>query len=169
MLGQVIHDPDNVESAVEKVPGLGFLPAETIFDKDKATYRSYATITGAQGWLADVSNQTVSGYEIHMGRTRRGASWLNINRREAQQISVADGAISDDGRIWGCYLHGLFANQNLRRAWLSSLGWRHDEVQSAVTTSGHEAAFDRLADAIERSVNIDRLDSIILGSQTAGV
>jgi adenosylcobyric acid synthase len=157
MLGQRISDPQGVESELHEILGLGLLPGETIFVEHKATYQATATITSDRHWLARLVGQTVSGYEIHMGRTQAESPWLDIQRHNTPAAPVIDGAMSADGHVWGCYLHGLFANDNLRRAWLSWIGWC-DDTSSPRTL---ESAFDRLADVIEANINMDQLLQII--------
>lgn len=160
MLGRRIHDPGHVESSVGEVAGLGLLPIETTFAAEKATYQSQATIQGDAGWLAEVDGQTVSGYEIHMGRTEGSTPWLHIDTRGGTAVDVLDGGISPDGMVWGCYLHGLFENDGLRRAWLESLGWRSDGRGEA-SAARLEQSFDLLADTLEASIDMPRLDEII--------
>lgn len=160
MLGRRIYDPAHVESAVEDVVGLGLLPIETTFAADKATYQSRATIRSDAGWLAEASGQAVSGYEIHMGRTEGSTPWLAIDRRGGEHVDVLDGSISPDGAIWGCYLHGLFENDGLRRAWLRSLGWQSDGHGEG-SAARLEQSFDLLADTLEASIDMPRLDEII--------
>jgi adenosylcobyric acid synthase len=61
-----------------------------------------------------------------MGRTRavhEERPLLTIMRYGNEPTQESDGYISADGRIWGCYMHGIFANDEFRRAWLRSLGW----------------------------------------------
>jgi adenosylcobyric acid synthase len=161
MLGRVIRDPQHTESAADEAPGLGLLPLETVFSREKATHRAEARVLEAPGWLAPLAGQVVQGYEIHMGRTlpssqTDGRPWLKIVRRSGQLVSLADGATSADGRVWGCYLHGLFANETLRRAWLAGLGWR--EVRRP---GPRQAAFDRLADQVEAALDMRRLAAIL--------
>ncbi len=160
MLGYIIRDPERAESAVEAVPGLGLLAAETIFEREKATHRVRARLRGGPGWLSGLAGQTVSGYEIHMGRTRGEPAWLEITERSGAPVSVADGLVANQGRLWGCYLHGLFENRALRHAWLSSLGWPgpgriHEPI------NGREDAFDRLADGVEAALNMELLEEIL--------
>lgn len=155
MLGARVADPGRVESDQPECDGLNLLPTETTFLTAKTTEQVTATLGGGVGWLATLDGQTVSGYEIHMGQTRSDSPWLILGRASGQPVH--DGGVSDDGRIWGCYLHGLFANDNLRRAWLHSLGWR-DPGHPAATL---DAAFDRLADVVEAHLDMNRLEAII--------
>jgi adenosylcobyric acid synthase len=162
MLGRVIRDPDHTESPVDEVEGLGLLPVETTFQGEKATHQARATVRGSGGWLAAVAGGAVTGYEIHMGRTHGpdGAAWLEIDRRGGAETSVADGAISPDARVWGCYLHGLFENDGLRRAWLTSLGWQGTD-DSPAADARLVASFDRLADALEGALDMPQIDTLI--------
>jgi adenosylcobyric acid synthase len=159
MLGGVVHDPRHVESKLDSAPGLGLLPIETVFAGDKATHQASAQVRNGPGWFADLEGQTVSGYEIHMGRTPSQSPWLEIMERNAQAVRVSDGASSEDGKIWGCYMHGLFANANLRRAWLADLGWRG--AQTGETVNPFAASLTRLADTLEESLDMQLLERIV--------
>ncbi|MEL6407092.1 MAG: cobyric acid synthase [Chloroflexota bacterium] len=155
MLGESIADPQQIESAQTQIKGLGLLPTATEFLTEKSTYQIEATLTGAVAWMNGIAGQKITGYEIHMGQTTSTINWLKINRQA--ETSIPDGAIRPDGRVWGCYVHGLFANDNFRRAWLSSLGWQD---------TGHDAmplerAFDNLADVVEANLDMTQLESII--------
>jgi adenosylcobyric acid synthase len=159
MLGRTIRDPAHVESPVDEVAGLGLLAAQTTFAGEKATHRAEAVVIDGPGWLSALQGEAIQGYEIHMGQTETASPWIEITRRSGRCASVRDGATSEDGRVWGCYLHGLFENDQLRRAWLSSLGWQANS-QHLPSIDRYEAAFERLADAVENALDIDRLDEI---------
>jgi adenosylcobyric acid synthase len=178
MLGRLIRDPDRVESSREEVAGLGFLPVETAFAKTKATYQTRARVRGGPGWFATLSGLVVEGYEIHMGQTKGGEALLDILTRNGLPAGLGDGAVSEEGRVWGCYLHGLFANESLRRAWLASLqeSWPQkgtkdakrkesretlNEPGDAAAAGGTLAALDRLADAVTDALDLQRLEAII--------
>ncbi len=156
MLGRTIHDPQHIESPVDRAEGLGLLSTETLFEGQKATHRAYATLLGGPGWLATVAGQPVQGYEIHMGRTTGGQPWLRLTRRGQEPCDVPDGAVSSDGRVWGCYLHGLFANDAFRRAWLASLGW-----SAPVQSYNVIEQLNHLAAAVERELNMELLEKIL--------
>jgi adenosylcobyric acid synthase len=160
MLGRTIRDPEHVESPVDEIAGLGLLPIRTTFLGEKATHRAEATVRDAPGWLSALEGAVLQGYEIHMGRTQTTGPWLEITRRGGDLVNVRDGAASDDGQIWGCYLHGLFENERLRRAWLSTLGWQADD-RRIPARNRHEAAFDRLADVVEDALDVGKLDAIV--------
>ena len=69
---------------------------------------------------------------------------------------MADGAVAEAGKVWGCYLHGLFANASLRRAWLTSLGW-HGDPEQASASLHMQAVLDTVASHVEASLDMGRL------------
>jgi adenosylcobyric acid synthase len=163
MLGNLIRDPQCAESELKEMPGLGLLPVETVFTGDKAVFQSRACIVSGPTWLADLHGQIVEGYEIHMGRTRSDGTWLEITARNGQPSYAEDGCIGAEGRIWGCYLHGLFGNAPLRRAWLSSLS-PGGSTAALDASACLDNALDRLADAVEAALDLNRLETILAAS-----
>jgi adenosylcobyric acid synthase len=160
MLGMRICDPEHTESTSAEMSGLRLLPVETFFAGDKAVFQSHAHIVGGPGWLAELRGQKVEGYEIHMGRTRGEGAWLEITIRNGQPCRAEDGCVGAEGRIWGCYLHGLFANAPLRRAWLASLPAR-DGSAAADAPASLDDTLDRLADAVEAALDMKQLQTIL--------
>ncbi len=144
MLGQTLADPLGIEgSAGSESTGLALLPVTTIFQPVKETNQSCLQLS---------SGAVIRGYEIHSGATTllAGARPLGqIIERNGVAVQVADGGRSEDGRVWGCYLHGLFENDDFRRNWLAGLGWQ-GASQSASALRQQE--YDRLADAVEDAI-----------------
>jgi len=91
---------------------------------------------------------------MHMGVTR-GA---DCARPMLDLGTHQDGARSTDGRIQGTYLHGLFASDGFRHAYLNRL--RHRETQGPAYEATVEAALDALAAHLEQSLDLDRLMEI---------
>ncbi len=163
MLGETIID--EVESGLGTQPGLGLLDTETRFAQDKTTTLVNACLQETlPGWLAACAGQAVRGYEIHMGETTlrhgcRPALWLQKNDQR-----VADGAVSDDGLVFGTYLHGLFDSDAFTRALLNSLRGRKGlpPLDVTVNYADYKAQqFDILADAMRTHVDIDRIYQIM--------
>ncbi len=114
-----------------------------------------------------LNGASLEGYEIHMGRTEIGERLAGNPGAQRPDLSACRMALpAPDGRIWGCYLHGLFANTQVRHAWLTSLGW-HDQTASAPDSDrsamppGVPGSFDRLADAFEAALDMPLLEKII--------
>ena len=160
MLGRSILDPEAVESDQQVVDGLGLIETQTVFEKEKTTSQMVGEISGGAGWLAGVAGSSITGYEIHMGQTDvpPAETFIRILCRGEQTVSILEGAVAGEGRVWGCYIHGLFHNNAFRHAWLSSLGWCADAV--AVLPS-MEASFDQLADVLEGALDMALLEKII--------
>jgi cobyric acid synthase len=59
-------------------------------------------------------------------------------------------------------MHGLFANDGLRRAWLTALGWRGP--QGAAAPPALHTALERLANQVEANLDMAKLESIVWGS-----
>jgi adenosylcobyric acid synthase len=161
MVGTAIRDQEGVESTGGDVEGLGLLPAETTFAREKSTHRVSAQILGGPGWLGALAGQVLSGYEIHMGQTRGDRPWLRIDREDGSGESSLDGLAGHDARIWGCYVHGLFANDGFRRAWLASLDAGRARPAQLSTARDFQESLDRLARTVEESLNMEELERII--------
>ena len=154
MLGRVVHDPLHVESQKDSTEGLGLLPIHTTFASQKSTHRIRARILKFESLVGEM----IEGYEINMGKTHSQTPWLEITHRNGEQVQVADGSVSSNQKVWGCYVHGLFANDSLRYAWLKKLGW---QGEPASQSGRFEASLEALADAVEHALDMDQLETII--------
>ena len=165
MLGRSIRDPDRVESDRAETPGLGLLPVCTTFAAAKATRRARGRVVAGPGWLAPLVGHEFAGYEIHMGQTRADGvdPWLALQHIDDTDAPRPDGASTPDGRVWGCYLHGLFDDDRFRRAWLASLrpGWAGPAAPASDHQTRLDAALDRLAEAAERALDIPAIIALI--------
>jgi adenosylcobyric acid synthase len=162
MLGLRICDPEHVESSKDQIEGLGFFPGETFFLPEKATYQVHAQVTGGQAWLAGISAPDLQGYEIHMGRTDSTSTWLKIRSRNGSPCEISDGSVTADGKVWGCYLHGLFGNTAFRHAWLTGLGWTPTGQSSTVlATDSLESSLNDLADEVEAAIELHEIERIL--------
>jgi adenosylcobyric acid synthase len=65
-----------------------------------------------------------------------------------------DGATSANGSVVGTYLHGCFASDAFRRAFIASLG---GHAGSLAYDSEIDQTLDELADHLERHVNLDMI------------
>ncbi len=143
MLGRRIADPCGIEGAPGESEGLGLLEVETEFTDRKQ-------LVAAQG-IETMSGQPVKGYEMHMGRT----AGPDTDRPMLRLDGRADGAIARNGRIVGCHLHGLFASDPFRRAFLTRLGIVGDPALDHEARI--EAALDSLARHLELHLDLDAL------------
>jgi adenosylcobyric acid synthase len=145
MLGRIIVDPNGAEGDKGAAEGLGLLDVETVMGGDKIT----VPVTGRHA----ASGESVTGYEIHLGRT----SGRDCARPFLDLDGRLDGAQSQDGRVVGTYVHGLFASDAFRRAFLVGFGTATSDLRYEHEV---EAALDALAARLEQHVDIGRLLAI---------
>ena len=142
MLGRRIADPKGIEGPPGTVEGLGLLEVETELGGDKRLVE----VSGRDA----LTGAGIEGYEMHIGRTDgpgRSRPMLLLGAR-------AEGAVSADGLVMGCYLHGLFAADGFRRGFLARFGAGASDVAFETQV---ETALDGLADHLEAHLDLDRL------------
>ena len=151
MLGQRIIDSRGIEGDAGESIGLCLLESKTVL-------RSSKTLREVRG--KDTAGIEVQGYEMHIGETSTGTArpMLMLDDPPRQH-----GEVSEDGRIEGCYLHGIFSNDGFRHAWLNRLRTR--APSGLVYDQQVEKALDALSEHIEKHVNIRRLLEIAAESK----
>ena len=142
MLGTVVSDPEGIEGVAGATEGLGFLQVQTLMSPDKrlSKVRARHIPTGLD----------LDGYEIHIGVT----SGEDCDRPFAEIDGVFDGAASRDGRIVGSYLHGMFADDAFRAAFMAQLGAPDSGLQHGALV---EETLDHLAAHLERHCDVDAI------------
>jgi adenosylcobyric acid synthase len=143
MLGTSISDPNGIEGEPSTVPGLGYLDIETHMLNEKALYEVHG-----ESWEDGVP---FKGYEMHVGESFGEGTARPLLRIAEQR---PDGAVSADGRICGCYVHGLFADDRMRAHWLSHLGIERSALDYEANV---DATLDALARHLERHLACDTI------------
>ncbi|MFA7403331.1 MAG: cobyric acid synthase [Pelobacteraceae bacterium] len=171
MLGTAVLDPDAVESAIKEAQGLDLLPSTTTLLMEKETHQALTYLDEAGLIVAPECNGVMTGYEIHMGLTTldKGVRpFSRIFRRGDTSVSVEDGAVSHDGRIFGTYLHGLFENSRFREIYLNSIRLEKGmPLRRGSQKQPQHDPFDQLAEQFEKHLDLPRLLAICgLGSDT---
>ena len=144
MLGKTVADPDGIEGPPATVEGLGLLDVDTVLTGDKR-------LVSVHG--ASFDGVSLSGYEMHVGETTGIAGELPFSTINGHD----DGSISPDGRVFGTYIHGLFADDSQRSAWLERLGGQGTDLNYDAQV---DAVLDRLAAHMEQHLDLDRLLAI---------
>lgn len=105
MLGKTIID-HGIEDSMVEVQGIGLLDVTTAFERyEKQTRQVKKRITCGRAIFESIRGEMVSGYEIHTGTTI-----------SSSPVFEDDGCINESGLVFGTYLHGLFENENIRKA-----------------------------------------------------
>jgi adenosylcobyric acid synthase len=141
MLGCRIADPHGIEGPPATVDGLGLIDVETVLEGDKVLVEATGRMTR--------SDVPFKGYEMHIGRTTGSVPPL-LTLGDGRP----DGAVSADGRIAGCYIHGLFADDRQRQHWLKRIGAPASTLDYG---AGIDATLDALAEHLERHVDCEAL------------
>lgn len=141
MLGDWIDDPEGIEGRPGRWPGLGHLQIETVMKPGKTVQLTEAEHVE--------SGAALSGYEIHLGATSGpdcDRAWLKIGDR-------MEGAASANGRVRGCYLHGLYASDDFRATDLARMGG----ASTLSYDTDVDATLDRLAAHMAQHIDLDLL------------
>ncbi len=139
MLGLTLTDAEGIAGERGAVPGLGLLPVDTFFFKEKTVRQVEANWDGADAWKA---------YEIHMGQTTMRADRIPTSTPplfEKHNVLRA-------GNVWGTYLHGLFESPAVRAELAAHLpdytafpfSWRAEMAK----------IYDGMADLLEAHVDL---------------
>lgn len=145
MLGRFVHDPAGIEGPAGSAAGLGLLDAETTLSGDKRL----EPVAGVS-----FDGAPFAGYEMHMGVTA-GPDCARPFARLAD--GTPEGAMSADGRVIGSYVHGLFADDRQRAAWMARFAAGGADVAYEAQV---DDTLDRLAGHVARHVDLDRLLSL---------
>ncbi len=149
MLGKKIHDPHGIEGKPGTIDGFNLLEMETTLEPEKS-------LQNCAGQLCLTNEASISGYEIHAGRTVGAA----LQKPLIQFEDRMDGAISNDNQIAGCYLHGLFDQPKAANALLRWAGLE-TEVSAPDLNALREQSLEQLADAMEKSLDLEKLLGIL--------
>jgi adenosylcobyric acid synthase len=166
MLGRQIADPDDAESGGAG-EGFGFLHLTTVLRRDKITEQVRAQPLHFNA----LDGLSIQGYLIHMGRTHRHEHRPCFvlqgvmepsepsGEQTGQDKDGLDGALRDDGLVWGTYIHGLFDQPSFRRAWLNRLRARKgfpeaDPALSQGVNDRRQDGLERWADHVERHLDL---------------
>ncbi|HEY3144045.1 MAG TPA: hypothetical protein VGJ86_23135, partial [Acidimicrobiales bacterium] len=153
MCGQTIDDPYGVEGPPGTTEGLGWLPVSTSFLADKVLDRPAGRGVDGPG-----AGNDVAGYRIHHGRVDGAAAepWLRDD--------AGDPLGWHADLVCGTTLHAVFEDDGFRHAllaWVATTvgkAWAPSSVSFAAARS---ARLDRIADAIETHIDLDRLTEIL--------
>lgn len=166
ILGNQLSDPLHTESAITDIHGLGLLDIDTVFETEKTTTQVEGKIISSH--ISTVKDKVISGYEIHMGVTTLGEKaepFVEITTQLDQQVSILDGAISADGRVFGSYIHGIFDDIEFTRAFLNEIRQEKglDDVASQVQSFDEfkETEYEKLADVVRKHVDIEKVYQIV--------
>ena len=153
MLGTSVHDPDGIEGTPGSTVGLGLLPVETVLKAPKTTTLTDFSWGGIPG----------TGYEIHMGQTQapQGRTLMTVERRNGLSSEDTDGCLSEDGRVIGTYMHGLFDTPAITRRWLAGIGLGAIAVDQMHGPAARDQAYEQLAEHAAQHLDIGAITALL--------
>ena len=167
MLGAGLSDPDGIEEGGE-MNGIGLLPVNTVFEKEKIRTQVSGTVITAQGPLKGMNGSSFSGYEIHMGTSEAyedTESFVHITDITGEAADKYDGAHA--GNVYGTYIHGIFDSEETAKAVVSSLmerkGLDFESIAAVDMKAFKESQYDKLADIMRESLDMDLIYDILEG------
>lgn len=168
ILGEEIVDACGAED-YGKIRGMGLLPIVTMFESEKTRTRVEGNVTELEGEFQSLAGTKVSGYEIHMGKSK-------ISRNEKKEESdlqegdflCIDGHLEGykKGNVMGSYLHGIFDEEEFRRGLLEILCKKKGiafEIEEGMSYQEYkERQYDKLADVLRENIDMKRIYEIML-------
>ena len=170
MLGETIQDPEGMEHKGQ-VRGMGLLPINTVFQKQKTRTRVVGNFGKVDGILKSLTGVAVEGYEIHMGITEIMANGVHLSRIENTTGTIEnntqkrklDGA--QKGNVYGSYIHGIFDAPDVAKQIVATLlqekGCDPEGVKAFEMKEYKEKQYDTLADVIRASLDMERVYDIV--------
>jgi adenosylcobyric acid synthase len=165
MIGRAIDDPTGVEGEPGRAEGLGWLPVDTRFEGDKVLDRPTGRAVGGPG-----QGEAVAGFRIHHGRVRADSAaqpWLEADDGTVLGWHDEDATgLRGPNAVAGTTLHALFEADRFRAA---VLRWAADRAGVPEPpglgirsfAAARMARLDRIADALEQHLDLDRLFDLI--------
>lgn len=166
MLGTKLYDDEGGEGG-QSMDGLGLLPIHTRFlEKKQRTRRSGQVLDGITGIYEALCGLHVSGYELHTGQSvlaeDKAKSFLHLSGFGTVEDGT-DGYVLEN--VAGTYLHGFFDSKEIRRAFYQIMcrrkGQKPEEYEEINYQEYKEQQFDRLADAIRESLDMEKIYDIL--------
>ena len=162
MLGKVIEDLEGVEGERTKEDGFGLLDIKTIFKKKKLTRQIKGTIIGQTEVLKNCYGLSISGYEIHNGKTIANKdAQIFINDINGEAVGVCN----NNGRVLGTYLHGIFDKGIFVKELINNIKEYNNIELSLQENIDYEKyklkQYDKLSILLENNIDMKKVEEII--------
>ena len=146
MLGNRISDPCGTEGGGE-ITGMGLLPIETRFAKEKTRMQTKGEFSGIGGIFSSLNGLSYRGYEIHMGQSENAAP------------------ITQNGNVYGSYIHGIFDENGIAEAIVRALCERRGiDFDMKAVFDAHayrESQYDLLAKTTREALDMELIYRIL--------
>ncbi len=164
ILGKRLHNPYGVEGRIKTLDGIGILPIKTVFQKEKITAQVEAGIVPGAGFgFQGFEDIRLKGYEIHHGISTGDIGVFRLRRvPNIKGFDTLDG--SKNKNCFGTYLHGIFDNDEFRRAILNNIRIKKGLKPLKHTfryAQAKDRAIDRFADSVKQHLDVEYIKRLI--------
>lgn len=164
MLGESLSDPFGVEAG-GTIRGMGLLPMETFFAREKTRTRVSGEFCSLTGELSPLSGAKVEGYEIHMGKTM-------IKGEAGRAVALKDhvtGEEKTDGvylnNVCGTYVHGVFDREEAAEGIIRVIGEQKgidvSQMEGIDFAAFKETQYDILAAELRKHLDMKKIYEIL--------
>lgn len=159
MMGRELQDPEGLEGGVPRtIPALGFFDMTTRFgDYTKR-------VVNSEGRMLIGDGGDITGYELHMGMSEVHEEPLFEITNNFDKGPVREGAVREDEKLYGTYLHGIFDRKPFRSFYLSRIvhdGRAYDASDVRDYGDILEENLDRLADVFEENLDMPKIMAML--------
>ena len=171
MLGETLSDPCGVENG-GTMKGMGLLPMDTVFAREKTRTRVSGTFQKLEGVLEPLSGAEIEGYEIHMGESilKEGTANATTITDHVKGVSKEEGAWREN--ICGTYVHGIFDREEAAEAMIHVLGKMKgidvEEMTGIDFAAFKEQQYDILAAELRKHLDMKKIYQILENGITEG-
>ena len=167
MMGEWLVDELAIESSHKgKIRGMGLFPVETEFEEEKVRTQTEGRFGELYGCFRELSGKRLTGYEIHMGRTK--------SREKEQPLCLLNAGESANGReargipcgwnrknLYGSYVHGVFDAPGICETIATALAARKGitlEMAGQMDYIAYkEEQYDKLAEILRESLDMEKI------------
>lgn len=164
MLGESLSDPFGVEAG-GTIRGMGLLPMETVFAREKTRTRVSGEFCSLTGELSALSGAKVEGYEIHMGKTliKEGAKRAVTLKDHVTGEEKTDGAYLNN--VCGTYVHGVFDREEAAEGIIRVIGEKKgidvSQMEGIDFAAFKESQYDILAEELRKHLDMKKIYEIL--------
>ena len=172
MLGETLSDPYGVEAG-GSMRGMGLLPMDTVFAEKKTSTQVNGRFLEMDQEFETLSNVEFTGYEIHMGESRRkdGATASTFTCDSVTGTEKTEGTFRKN--VCGTYVHGIFDKEDVAMGLVRAVGEKKgidvSDMAGVDFAAFKETQYDILASELRKHLDMKRIYEILEeGIETEG-
>lgn len=172
MLGETLSDPYGVEAG-GCMRGMGLLPMDTVFVEKKTRTQVNGRFLEMDQEFETLSNVEFTGYEIHMGESRRkdGATASTFTCDSVTGTEKTEGTFRKN--VCGTYVHGIFDKEDVAMGLVRAVGEKKgidvSDMAGVDFAAFKETQYNILASELRKHLDMKRIYEILEeGIETEG-